>query len=193
VGGRSLNQITQMNKQLNISVVLVGRICSGKSYFGKPLSDATSVPIASFGKYLNHFSGINGLPADRNSLQNLGEKFVSTDHVNFLNEVIKYFIADTSNLIFDGVRHNKILDRIYEISNETICIFLDATQEIRFDRFNTRQKSSDARKSFEEFIKIDTHPVEMETESIRPRCNYILDSTINNSSLVESLLLRFKK
>ena len=165
------------NKRLNKVIIISGHICSGKSYTANLISQKIKYPVASFGKYLKHYCEKNNLPADRKSLQDIGEKFVETKPQQFLNDVINHFIGDSNAIIIEGVRHLSIFELIQNIAESTTSIFIEADYKTRYNRYCNRIKESDDFKSFEEFILLDEHPAEVEIKSLKSLCNITISST----------------
>jgi adenylate kinase family enzyme len=173
---------------LNISILIIGKICSGKSTLAKDFSKWLKFPIASFGGYLVNYSLQNDLPTDRESLQDLGTQMINNQHTQFLESVIKYSAPSPSSLIFEGVRHKVILDEIKKNSSKTFSIYLDVKEDVRIERFVKREKAIDANnKALEDFYKRSQHPVEQEVENLRNECNYIIVSNDSYRDFLRAL------
>jgi hypothetical protein len=91
--------------------------------------------------------------------------------------VIKHFNQDSNSLIFEGVRHRVIFDELKRISKRNISIFIDTDQITRYKRYCNRKKDSDTDKTWEEFLLVDNHTVELEIETLKGDCDIIVDST----------------
>lgn len=165
------------NKRLKKTVIVCGRICSGKTYISNIIFEKTKFPVASFGGYLKYYCIKNNLPTDRKTLQDTGEKLIETMPRQFLNDVIDYFIGSSDTLVIEGVRHISIFKLINELSEVIIPIFIEADQQTRYTRYNNRKKESDLSKTFEQFVILDNHPVEMETQNMKSLCKITIDST----------------
>jgi dephospho-CoA kinase len=166
-----------MQNNIDTTITIIGRISSGKSTFAKELSLSHSITIASFGAYLKHYCEMNDLQTDRKTLQQIGDEFIQNKPLIFLSDVITHFGKKSDILIFEGVRHRIIFDELKRISKKHITIFIDADQITRYKRYCEREKDSDINKTWEEFIAIDNHPVELEIETLKNDCNIIVDST----------------
>jgi dephospho-CoA kinase len=158
-------------------ITLSGRICSGKSHVAKLLSYEFGFPVASFGGYLKYYCQQNNILVERESLQNIGEEFVRTAPQQFLIDVISHFSGSSDKIILEGVRHKSILGGIEELTENAITVFIDADIQTRFKRCLERNKDSDRIKTYEDFINLDNHQVELEIESLKSHCNLIIDST----------------
>ncbi|MCW3094143.1 MAG: hypothetical protein JWP81_5212 [Ferruginibacter sp.] len=159
-------------------ITISGGICSGKTYTANLISKKTDFPVASFGGYLKHYSTNNNLPIDRKSLQDMGEKFVQTSPQQFLKDVINYYAGNSDSVIIEGVRHISIFELINVLADKKIAIYVEADLQTRYNRYCNRSKDSDNFKTFEQFMLQDRHPVELETQSLKSKCNIIIDSTL---------------
>ena len=176
------------SKRLNKVIVICGGICSGKTYIANLISKRIEHPVASFGKYLKNYCEKNNLPTDRKTLQDIGEKFVDTIPQKFLNDVIDHFIGDSDTIIIEGVRHISIFELINSLTETKTSIFIEADHQTRYDRYCIRINDSDDFKTFEEFLRLDEHPVEVETKFLKSLCNITIDST---KPLDENLFVSF--
>lgn len=181
------------NNDIDIAIAIVGRISSGKSTFAKELSKSYNITIASFGSYLKHYCETNSFKTDRKTLQQIGDKFIHEEPSTLLHNVIKHFSQDSNTLIFEGVRHRVIFDELKRISKRNISIFIDADQITRYKRYCDRKKDTDTDKTWEEFLLVDNHPVELEIETLKGDCDIIVDSTkfcfFDFKDAIDSLLI----
>ena len=74
------------------------------------------------------------------------------------------------------------------MAKATTSIFIEADYQTRYERYCKRLRDSDDFKTFEEFMILDEHPVEVETKSLEFLCNIIIDST---KPLDEKLFVSF--
>ncbi len=161
---------------MNRSILIIGGISSGKSTVAKAIQK--SIPncrVISFGGYLQDYSKKRKWKEDRKSLQDLGQRFINENPVDFLENVVKYNQANDSEiLIFEGVRHKPILNAISTNYPALLSIFLDVDVQTRYDRYVARSKSIDKLVSWEGFLKADSNKVEIEIESLKSDCSLIL-------------------
>jgi len=178
--------------KVNLIITLSGRICSGKSFAADLVSKKFGYPVASFGKYLKYYCKSNNFPMDRNTLQEVGENFVKEKPKEFLFNVINYFKDNSDSIIIEGVRHNRILKEINHLANKTITIFMEADQKSRYDRYMKRENYSEDNKSLKQFMDLDNHLVEQEIDSLKHKCNLVLNSTEDYSNkLFDFISTRF--
>ncbi|HNP22618.1 MAG TPA: AAA family ATPase [Panacibacter sp.] len=174
--------------KINLSILIIGKICSGKSTLAKDFSNWLNFPIASFGGYLEKYSKEHNLATTREALQDLGAKMIEENHEKFLNNVILHTIENPTKLIFEGVRHKVIVDDIKNGSEKTFSIFLDVNEDIRIERFINRQKSIDGNaNAADDFYKRSAHKVERELDLLKNDCNYIIVSNDNYRDFLQAL------
>lgn len=162
---------------LKKAILIVGRISSGKSTIAQSVSSQYEIPIASFGGYLKDYCTKLGLPIGRNNLQNIGDRFINERPREFLLDVIKFSDNGGGKMILEGVRHKVIFDMIKEICPNNISFFVEVSDQVRLARFLTRQKDSDIVKSESEFATMNSHPVELEVQSLKEFCDFIIESS----------------
>ncbi len=174
-------------------ISISGRISSGKSFAANLIKNEFHLPIASFGDYLKYYCEQNNLPTDRNTLQYIGESFVKDNPEKFLRDVISHFIGSADKIILDGVRHIAIIEAVNHLTDNCLLVFVEADLETRYKKYFERNKDSDSVKTIEQFRIADSHPVEMEIESLKQFCNISVDSTsdywIELKNKIENLLL----
>lgn len=174
--------------KLKSIITISGRICSGKTYLTDILKNEFGIPVASFGSYIKYYCEQNNLSTDRKNLQDIGEKFIKTNADKFLKDVVSHFIKDSKNLILEGVRHKSVFECINQLTEKRISIFIEAKQEIRYQRYLKRAKDSDTIKTFEQFVLFDNHTVELEIESLKTYCDIVIDSTLDYKPKLLSLI-----
>ncbi|RZJ51495.1 MAG: hypothetical protein EOO44_14545 [Flavobacterium sp.] len=168
---------------------IIGRISSGKTHAANIINMKFGYPIASFGGYLKFYCESRGLPTDRKYLQDLGENLIIKNSKQFLDDVIAHFTSDASPIIvLEGIRHKEILTLIKSDFKTSILIFIDADQETRYNRYLSRDKDSDIDKTKINFLIRDNHPVEKEIESLKEKCDLIIDSTDNYEDLLKNFI-----
>ncbi len=163
-------------KPIKTSIIIIGRICSGKTTYSKEIAKFLNIQVKSFSTYLKHYCEMNGIQINRENLQNIGEDLINTQPQVFLENVINFEKGPSDIIIFEGVRHKIILDELNNLSEKTIPIFISVDPETRYNRYINRDKKTDRKISFEQFLAIDNHPVEMEIESLKSKCILIVDS-----------------
>lgn len=169
--------------KLDTIIALSGRICSGKSTVAKALFERLTFPIGSFGNYLIAYCSQKSLPTDRAYLQEVGQEMVEANPTQFLQNVVDYHIGDSKSLILDGIRHKVIFESVKGLAKNVISVFVDADLETRYKRYLTRKKID-----YETFLALDNHPVELETESLKPLCDIVIDSTANYENILSNLI-----
>lgn len=173
---------------MKISIIFIGRISSGKSSLAKIVSQATSIPKASFGGYLAELAPQFDLDINRENLQNLGQSLIDANPSKFLSDVVT-FSGSSDEMIFEGVRHKIIKEKIEEMSDVSISFYIEVTPEVRFKRCVER---GDINLTEQEFEKWDGHVVEKEIENLKKDCTYILDGNLSLSELSGQIIRKLK-
>lgn len=169
---------------LKLIIAFVGKIKSGKTFIAKQVNSEYGFPIASFGGYLINYCIQNNLVVSRESLQSLGESFVRKDHMRFMKNVLNHWVKGNNEIIvLDGIRHNSIYASIPVYTKRFFSIYIDTNDEIRYKRYNINNLNDNI--TWDEFRIIDNHPVEREIESLRSRCDLIINSEIDNTELLK--------
>ncbi len=91
-----------------------------------------------------------------------------------MDAVLKYErIGDHDSVVFDGVRHIKVLVEIKSASDVTTCIYLRIRQLARYRRYRMREGLIDL--SLSAFQAIDSHHVEVGVAELSEHCDIILN------------------
>lgn len=164
-------------------IIVSGRICSGKTTIAKLLSDRLSFPFGSFGGYLSAYSQHHKLKTDREGLQELGQQKVQTNPSQFVKDVIEFYRGVPNSIVLDGIRHRIIFDKIKELTRKPYSVYVEADVETRYQRYLLR-----ANIDYPAFLLLDNHPVELETETLKPFCDVIVDTTIPFEDVLSGFL-----
>jgi len=175
---------------LKKSIIVCGKICSGKSMVIKFISEQTKWPIVSFGAFIRDISLKQNLPATRESYQQIGQDlFENWGAKKLLLEAIKFSVPlGQENVLFDGVRHKSVFFEIKRICEQTFLIYLAADEKIRYDRFNSRKNVGDAGLSLEEFLKIDKQQIESGIEALGSSADLIVDASRPTQDIYQALM-----
>jgi dephospho-CoA kinase len=162
---------------IGLSLVVCGKICSGKSSAIKFLIEKYPLSKVSFGDLVRRKASELGLEPTRESHQRLGyELFTNSGAKILLNEALDNLKSSASKyVVFDGVRHVSILTEIEAISRSTIVIYLEAEENIRFKRYQS--KSPETKISVDDFRNIDNHPIEQGIQGLSRQADIIIDSS----------------
>ena len=171
---------------MQLAVVICGRIGSGKSTATNFLVAEFSFKEVSFGRYIKHLAELNRTPSTRKELQDLGRRlFISRSASSLLRDAMEHFeVVRDDSVVFDGVRHPEILAEIRYAAKETIAVYLDANQEQRFHRSQTRHPSD---WSSEDFLFVERHPVENDIGRLIEHCDLVVDASLP-AAAVQNLL-----
>ena len=149
-----------------LTIALAGGVGSGKSTIARELAAKLDGVVASFGDYVRHIAGEAGEPADRLSLQRVGQELVDADTPGFVRSFLKWASPPPGrSLIIDGVRHAAVDNALRawaEASNvDYALIVLNASTRERAERRHNGDQ--------DEIRRIDDHPVERESVELLPR------------------------
>ncbi len=165
----------------NIVVGIIGEICAGKSTIASKIKKMNPNCLTiSFGEYLKDYCNKNKIPFENNRkiLQDIGQSFIEEDTDKFLSNVIKYNApSDNQVLIFEGIRHINIFLSLKKNYKNFKSIFIEESIDVRFERYNSREKDIDKKVAFEDFVKINNHKVEIEIKSLKQYCDLTLESS----------------
>lgn len=169
------------------SILLCGRIGSGKTTVARDLSKRFHIPLVSFGSLILSKAAEKGLSPTRENLQNLGyELFTSMGSRYLIEEAIKYSKQEISDkVIFDGVRHELVLSEIKARYGSIFLIFLKADESIRFRRYKLKQQTKEL--VYNDFLAIDRHPIEQGTDKLQQFANVTIDGSSELGSMLSGL------
>ena len=179
---------------IELAVVIIGKICSGKSTLAKALAVDNSFTIVSFGAFVKHLCVEKGIEPTRKNKQNLGEKLVRENPSFFLLKATEFSLKANSTMpvIYEGVRHVSILQAIREISKKTHVIYLDYDVDVRYSRYLLREKLIDTLDNRNFFLEKSNHPVEQEITELLPIADH-KTSIKDPDSLVKSVTIDLYK
>lgn len=179
--------------KLKSIITISGRIKSGKSFTADLIKKGHGIKVASFGAYLMFFCEKNNFPTDRKTLQDKGEEFVQANPRQFLIDVVSHFRNSSDIIIIEGVRHKSIFEATKTLADNHFSIFVETDLKMRYQRYSQRNQYSDTTKTYNDFLIVDNHPVELETESLKDMCNLILNGNSDYSNQLKSELDIFCK
>lgn len=172
-------------KRFERTIIIIGKICSGKSTLAEKICARFGVQIASFSKYLtSYLQNIGVFDFSRRQLQDIGAQLVAENPKEFLQRVIECNTLPETVVIFEGVRHKSIFNEIVVCSSKTFCIYIDTSLEERHRRCEARDKTN---LDLQDFRRIDQHPVELEIESLKGHANMIYTTSSNIEELINRI------
>ena len=109
-------------------------------------------------------------------MQNLGDSLYETiGPADLLNAVLVYErIGDHESVVFDGVRHIRVLAEIDFASTVTMSVYLKVRQAARYSRYCMRENLTGL--SLRSFQVIDSHRVEVGVSELAEHCNILLNA-----------------
>jgi adenylate kinase family enzyme len=173
-----------MNK-IGLSIIIIGKMRSGKSTLADDFSKWLNIPKISFGRYLREYIKSTNLDPARTDLQDLGDRLINENALDFLDNVIISNNHSGDKVIFEGVRHQIIFNGIKERSLNTLSIYLDVSDDVRLSRFLESDNAIDvSKKNQTGFDELSSHPVEKEIGDLKDKCDYTI---VSNKSYQEFL------
>ena len=171
---------------MKLAVVVCGPIASGKTTAISFLSSIFDLKVVSFGGYVRSAAEQSGCPETRETLQDLGESLLeSMGAADFLEAALRFAdVNDGDAVIFDGVRHLEILTEIRRSFDSVVAFYLAASREERYRRYNIRQPAEIA---FDDFMQIETHPVEVGVAALEGHCETVIDASQHEEGIKQVL------
>ncbi len=155
---------------------IAGRIASGKSTIASALGQALHLRVLSFGNYVRNEAERMGLEETKKNLQNLGERLVAPDPLEFT----RGFLAKSAwivgeSVVIDGLRHIQVLRSLQNLTvpSEVLLLYVDADDQTRWSRHQARHGGSK-----DQFDEAEAHPVERQVPLLlKKESTLVLDGT----------------
>lgn len=172
---------------MKTAIVICGQIGSGKSTVSNCVASRMSIQVVSFGQYIRQMAHLSGQPDSRKSLQDLGDGIYRQIGAAGLLEGVLAVAAvkDEDSVVFDGVRHEEVLEEIRLRARQTIATYLAVGQEERFRRHQSRSSGG---MTFQEFQAIDSHAVETGIVPLANHCDVLVDASQPLTCVLKDLL-----
>lgn len=171
---------------MEAALAICGQIGSGKSTVSNFVVEEFGFRVVSFGHYVRHQLVQKDLPITRDSMQNAGDYlYQSLGAAGMVDGTLAHYgVHANSTVVFDGVRHSKVLTAIRQKTNKALAIYLDASRNERFSRCQKKQGHS---LQFEDFKRIDGHPVESGIPDLAKLCDLKVDTSASIYDVQERL------
>jgi dephospho-CoA kinase len=154
-------------------VGVTGRIGAGKTSVARYLSEAHGFFYVRYSQVLSEWKAHNA--DSKKILQVIGWEVMGGGMQLELNQRLIAQIPPESNCAVDGLRHPIDLDTLTKAFSPYFClVYVDCTEETRWQRLRTRYPR------FEDFHRVDSHPVEQNIETLRNNACAVIN---NNGSL----------
>lgn len=150
-----------------------GGMGAGKTTLVTQLSERWSgAQSISFGDFVRHQAALLGLELNRDTLQNLGQRFYEEhDSASFVDLVLWWKRPQGTIHLFDGVRHVQIWHAIARRYENAHLIYLDLDVEHQRERLKSRG-------DIETLLRLGSfgHIVEDERVLLREQASLVVDS-----------------
>ena len=161
-----------------VKIGLVGRICSGKDTAAHYLKEKGYF-LLKFSDILKEILELLGIEVKRENLQVLGESLRSVFGNDVLSRALVKRASGWEKVVVNGIRSVGELNLLK--SNGFVIIGVDSSEELRFERVNSRNRFN-KKISMAEFRKIESHASESELNNLIKMSDFKI---VNNSSLEE--------
>jgi dephospho-CoA kinase len=164
----------------------VGQIGSGKDTVVKYISTKFSIPIISIGDIARKIAKDEGVPATRENLQKITERYYEKfGKTYFIEETVaRIEHSGKEKMLITGIRAPTDVTTLKNhFHDDFVLIAIVADKRKRFQRLRMRQESRDPKK-WKEFLKQDQN--EEEIFHISEACK-LADHIIENSGTLEDL------
>jgi dephospho-CoA kinase len=180
-----------MKKQL---IGIAGPTASGKTSAAAFIEAKYWAVRFRYSQIISKFAAERGLPHDKATLQNLSTELRGTHGEDFLTKHMEHRVEESPEkvVVIEGNRRMGdmyTLSRLSEKTGRTLTLlYIDASQEVRFERINTRlAKEGNTKLSLEAFTRLENDECEEELPLV---CEYIKKHglIISNSTITEEML-----
>jgi cytidylate kinase len=154
-----------MSEQFTYLIAIAGPPGSGKSTLAKALSEKSGWRVRSFGGYVREVAKERGLPEDRATLQTLGDALGQEyGEAQFTAKTISEPQPGEAGVIIEGVRKHAQWEEMKNHADQAILVYLDVPYEVAKERLESRNRTSDTAKAYDEII---AHPMELERAALK--------------------------
>jgi cytidylate kinase len=115
-------------------IAISGRLRAGKTTLAVAIAEALRCPRASFGDYVRTIAEHEGIPQDRATLQDLGERLIAEEGLRaFCEHTLARAGTDARDtlLVVEGVRHLDVLTTLRDLFTPTqvVLVYVQAGEE----------------------------------------------------------------
>ncbi len=163
-------QNSQERQDKRLVVGVTGRIGAGKTSVAKHLSKAHGFHYIRYSQVLSEWFATD--PEGKKHLQAVGWEVMAGGMQAELNTRLIAQIHPKSDCAVDGLRHPIDFDSLTKsFAPHFFLLYIDCAQEIRWQRLRMRFPQ------FEDFNRVDSHPVEQQIETLRGEAFRLLNNT----------------
>jgi dephospho-CoA kinase len=166
-------------------VAFGGRIASGKSTLATAVVGQLEIPSVSFGDAVRAEAARRGLPADRATLQGLGDELIAAGWDTFVDTVVRQAHWDgVEPLVVDGVRHVEAVRALERrcAPHPVVVVFIEAAPDQRAQRLARRGVGD------QDIVAADSHPNEADLPAVRDRADVVIDNGAELHDALEATL-----
>lgn len=159
---------------------IAGRIGSGKTAVAQCLALEFGFEYIRYSQVLAEWFEIN--PADKASLQEIGEQVMTGEHQRELNRRLISRINREAKTVVDGLRHPVDYESLASAyHDEFALVFIQTPEGIRFQRLQDRFAS------YSEFKAADSRTVESHIDALCTLATWVVPGTVAPAQLKSTL------
>jgi cytidylate kinase len=173
-------------------LLVAGAIASGKSTIARYLAAELSGDVVRVREALAEVLGVKG--TDRQALQQQGADLDRRTNGRWLLDYLELRFESTETLVVDSMRTRRQTVPILEHTPSSFLVYLDATAETRFRRFEEAKWSDPVKRSLP-FTEAMRHQTELDVVELRPMAHIVvetddLDPTTTTSEVLAAIKAR---
>ena len=173
---------------LHKTLVIAGKIGSGKSTVVRAIAEMLGLKIVSFGDLIRAKASERYHHQDRQTLQQIGyELFVSEGSRKLLAAALENAgVESGESVVFDGVRNLLVLDEIKATTETMVTFYLEVDDFHRFERYVSKSRLSSST-TFGDFQFIDGHPIESGISRLASNADLIIDARLPIDRILDQI------
>jgi predicted NUDIX family phosphoesterase/dephospho-CoA kinase len=176
------------------NVAVVGTVGSGKTEASRMLLEQFGYDVVNTGEIVQEILGASIKTVGRGRVQNLAQTFIqSPTGPETLAEAIYQAVirSKKERRLIDGLRNVKTFELLRrKLGGQLTLIYVDSTVDNAFAFYRSRE---DQRISFEQFVDIWQHPVELDVGNFLPLSNIVIYNHGSKRSYQETVMKYFKQ
>ena len=173
--------------------MVAGRIASGKTSISRRLVGALGAGYASFGDEVRERAhALHDGISDRRSLQDLGERLVRREPVEFVEAGLARSeppLDSVGIVVIDGVRHLAIAGLVKRLLADrlSLLIYIETSREVRMTRASRHGAQSN------ETIRSDDHANEAEVDDLRDSADLVVGGDDDAGVVAQRILQQLEE
>ncbi len=169
---------------MKLVIGLSGKMGSGKTEISTYLSERYGAKQMRFSKILMDILERLHVPSTRSNLQKLGHGLRTCMGEDVLVKAFEGDIAEIGSgiAVIDGVRYPNEVEMINGFENSMV-LYVDASQQLRYERCVKRGEKGEASMSFEQFCENEGKETERHIDEVKGLSDYIILNELSKEGL----------